>query len=208
MALILLPVAAYAQNVAKPVDTTRPAFVKNTYTLSLGVGFANSYRQSYSVPAGFEIGTKTGFAPIYVRGEYAVSNKVSIGFGMAFNTIYFNNAKVDSGHTGIVRRSATNKWRLFGGGFMAMYHFGHILNTNKVDLYAGAGFNLNNIAESAQPKGDSTIEVTSHSVTPVLRVGGRYYLSHKFSLHADAGYDKLSIVAIGASCRFDGRKKK
>ncbi len=208
MAFLLLPAVVNGQTTTTAADSVRSAFVKNTYTLTLGVGFANGYRQAYSVPTGFEKGPMSGFAPIYARAEYAVSNRVSIGFGMAFNTIYFNNARVDSGHTGIVRRTATNKWRFFSGGLMAMYHFGHIIKNNKVDLYAGAGLNLNNIAESARPKGDSTVSVTSHSVTPAIRIGGRYYISDKFSLHADAGYDKLSVFAIGASCRFDGRKKK
>ena len=208
LALLLLPALVQAQTVAKPADTVRAAFVKNTYTGTLGVGFMNSYRENYSVPAGFEKGPMTGFAPIYARAEYAVSNRVSIGFGMAFNTIYFNNARVDSGHTGIVRRTARNKWRFFSGGLMAMYHFGHIIKNNKVDLYAGAGLNLNNIAESAQPKGDSTVAVTMHSVTPAIRVGGRYFISNIFSLHADAGYDKLSIISVGASCRFNGRKHR
>jgi hypothetical protein len=207
LTFLLFPAFVHGQSVPVPADTIRSAFAKNTYTFTLGVGFGNSYRQVYAVPMGYEKGNVSGFAPIYARAEYAVSNHVSIAFGMAFNTIYFNSMRVDSGHTGIVRRSAANKWRLFNGGIMALYHFGHILNTNKVDLYVGAGLNLNNIAQSGKPSGDSTIALRSHSVTPAIRVGARYFVSDVFSLHADAGYDKLSKVCVGVSCRFrDGKK--
>ncbi len=72
--------------------------------------------------------------------------------------------------------------------------------------FIGLGLSLNNIKYSAHPEGDSTIVKIDHTVTPYLKAGARYYISDKFSLFADVGYDKQSVISIGFSCRFFSRK--
>lgn len=186
-----------------------PVFAKNDYSATLSVGFISSYRSEYSVPVGFEKGNASGFAPIYLRGEYAVTDRVSIGLGLSFNTIMFNSFRLDSGYNGLIRRTATNRYRLFSGNLMAFYHFGQLFHAHRLDPFIGGGISLNNITESASPSGDSTIAMKSHSATPMLKVGARYYISPVFSLYADAGYDKLGFVGLGMSCRFlPGKKTK
>jgi outer membrane protein W len=181
------------------------AFKRNIYIVSASIGVVNSYRTNYSVPANFEKGTTTGFASFCARGEYAVSNRVSMAFLASFNTIYFNSFKLYTGYNGPIRRMATNKLRIISAGIGAYYHFGYMFHNDRFDPYVGGGLALNNMLHSAIPEGDSTIEQKSHTATPFLKLGARYYFSNKVNVFAEAGYDKLSAVNVGFSCRFNGK---
>lgn len=170
---------------------------------TVSAGFINGYKAEYTVPAGFEKGKTSGFAPIYARVEYGLSSKVTLAFATSWSTIYFNSFKTDMGYSGPIKRYYPNKWRLFSGGLIAYYHFNHLIADSKIapklDLFAGGGVHLNNITESARPQGDSIIVKTSHTATPTLKVGARYNFAGGAYVYGDVGYDKLSIFSIGVS---------
>lgn len=182
--------------------------LKNTISGTASVGFINGYRKEYTVPAGFEKGNMTGFAPIYVRAEYGIAKMVTLGFSTSWSTIYFNSFKMDMGYNGPIRRYYPNKWRLFSGGLIAYYHFTNLIYAGatekkaKLDVFIGGGINLNNISETARPQGDSLIVKTSHTATPIIKLGARYFIGGGTSVFADAGYDRLSLFSIGASHSF------
>jgi hypothetical protein len=203
---LLFALAASAQNAPAPQAGSQP-FIRNTFIATASAGYINSYRSEYTVPVGFEKGNATGFIPVHARFEYAVSNRVSIALNTGFNTTTFNAMHLDEGYNGTIKRPVVNHWRLFYGGVSAWYHFGHMLHSKKLDPFIGGGICLNNIVESASPSGDSTLRRKSHTATPSLKLGVRYYLTPMFSVYADAGYDKLSVVNVGMSCRFFQRKK-
>jgi hypothetical protein len=203
---LLFAMGANAQNTPVTGVDSSP-FIRNTFMATASVGFINSYRSDYTVPVGFEKGVASGFTPIHARFEYAVSNKVSIALNTGFNTTTFNAMRLDEGYNGTIKRPVVNRWRMFYGGVSAWYHFGHLLHSEKLDPFIGGGICLNNIVESASPSGDSTIRRKTHSATPTLKLGMRYYITPKFSVYADAGYDRLSAVSVGMSCRFFSRKK-
>lgn len=183
------------------VAASQPAFKRNSYVATVAFGFMNSYRSGYSVPAGFEKGTPTGFAPVYARLEYGVSKSVSIAVSTAFNTTYYNSLQIYPSHSGDIKRSVRNKFRIVSGVIIAYKHLGHLLHNDKLDPFIGVGMSLNNIYYSALPQGDSTVERRSHTATPCIKAGVRYFLSDRISAYADAGYDKLSYLSIGFSCR-------
>lgn len=205
---LLAAVAANGQDTAVATIKKRPQnFGRNSYTATVVMGIANGYKTDYNVPNGFAKGNVTGFAPVYARVEYGVSNRVSIAIGASFNTIHYNTTKIYQGYNGAIYRNATNKHRLFSGGIMAFYHFRSMLGSKKLDPFVGVGLSINNINQSAYPQGDSTTtEQRSHNAMPFLKAGLRYYVSNIFSLYADAGYDKLSVASVGVSCRFAGKK--
>ncbi len=91
--LLLLSYAAQSQQsttVQKEEEPEDNAFKIHSWVPTVSIGFINGYRTRYTVPPGFDKGSTTGFAPIYARLEYGVSDRVSIAFNTAFNTIYFN----------------------------------------------------------------------------------------------------------------------
>ncbi len=208
--LLFISTAAHSRDTVLVNNTAiaHAAFERNTYTATASVGFINGYISEYTVPKNFEKGSSTGLLPIFIKAEYAVSNRVSIAFAMGFNTIIYNSYQLYTGYYGPIKRSRPDKFSLFSGGLIGYYHFGHVLKVKRLDPFIGAGINLNNIKYSAFPQGDTTIEKTTHNGTPYLKAGARYFISDKVSVFADAGYDKLAMVTIGMSCRFFPAKNR
>ncbi len=184
---------------------TAATFGRGDYIAGFSAGFLNSYRNEYTVPAGYEKGNVTGFIPVYLRGEYGISNRVSLGVSFGYSTLLFNSHKVTQGYNDPIRRYVPNKWRLLNAGVTAYYHFNHLLNAPKLDVFVGGGLCLNNILETRSISDDTLMERKSHTIQPILKAGVRYYINPVFSLYADAGYDKLSIFSLGFSCRLTGK---
>ncbi len=187
----------------KPVAGASIAgYVKGSTVATLSVGFIDEYRGNYTVPAGFSLNNKSGFAPVYGKLEYGVSNKVSLGATFCYDVFYANFYHLYQANGNEYKRYATDKFRSFSGGLAAYYHFKSLIPIKKLDVFAGVGFSLNNIQHSAMPQGDSTAGTTEHTVSPILKAGARYYLSNYGSLFADLGYDRATIFSLGFSCRF------
>ncbi|MES2701803.1 MAG: OmpA family protein [Bacteroidota bacterium] len=187
-AVLRLPPAPYGQGAV-------------TGTLSLGV--FNQYRNRFSYPANFKRQNVTGFLPWYAMAEYAAGQYISVAatagldnYTVNYNQLYDN---PNSGQT--IGRYKNNNVRVLSGGVAVFCHFHELLHTRRLDPFAGIGISLNNIRESGYPGGDSVAARTTHTVTPYLKVGARYYLTETFSFFGDAGYSKSSVVSLGISCR-------
>lgn len=203
--LLFVSWSSWAQDsigVIEPIPYYNTAYQRGSYMGTLSFGFINGYRSDYEVPAGFEKGIVTGFTPIFAKAEYAASNRFSLALTAAFSTIIYHNSQLYPGFGGMIMRGRANKFKMFSGGITAFYHLGHIIHVKNLDPFIGVGINLNNLSYSAHPQGDSTVMKTSHTATAYAKIGARYYISNKFSVFADAGYDKLSMVSVGVSCRF------
>jgi opacity protein-like surface antigen len=178
-------------------------FERHTTVATLSVGFIDPYR-SYTVPAGFEKSNTSGFVPVYLKVEYAVNKRLGIAGVFAYDGFVYNYNQLYNGYNGIIRRYHANNFRLFSGGINAFYHFG---KSHRFDPFIGAGISLNNIHYSAYPQGDSTVEKSDHTISLCIRAGARYYITDKYSLFGDVGYDNQSIFSLGVSCRFFARKE-
>ncbi len=187
--------------------TGRNAYERYSTIATVSVGFIDGYRNNYSLPAGFYKGNTSGAAPFYGRLEYGAYEHISIGLLLGYDAFLYNFKQEYTGNNGPFIRYRTNNVRIFSGGVAAFYHLGRFIHIARLDPFIGLGLSLNNIRYSAYPQGDSTMIKTDHTVTPYLKVGARYYISDKFSLYGDAGYDKQSVFSLGVSCRFFGRKK-
>src|SRR4051812_33086091 len=74
----------------KPVDTLQSSFIRHSVIATLAIGFIDGHRTGFSVPAGFERNNTSGFAPVYGKVEYGVSNHVSLGLMLGYDN-YFGN---------------------------------------------------------------------------------------------------------------------
>ncbi len=186
----------------KPAYPSQAAYVKNATIATLSVGFADYYRKNYAVPTGFKMNNQTGFAPVFGRLEYGVGSNVTVGAMFCYDVFYSNFYKIYLANGNEYKRYNTDRVRLLSGGLAAYYHFARLIPVKKLDVFAGLGFSLNNVHHSAMPQGDSTANITDHTVSPMLKLGARYYLSKKGSFFADAGYDRKALFSLGFSCRF------
>jgi hypothetical protein len=182
------------------------AFKKHSWVLSASVGFADWYRDNYTLPGGYEKGTTSGFSPLYMRLEYAVSKHFGVGGTFIYDAFDYNYSKNYTGNNGPFTRFETNAVRIAAGGLTLNYHFGSVIPVKNLDVYIAAGVNLNNIRYSAKPQGDTTAIVFSHPLTGTFKAGARYYFGRSVNVFAEGGYDQQTIVDVGFGVRF--RKKR
>lgn len=119
------------------------------------------------------IGLRAYWVPIGGTFEYGLSDQISAG-----PSVYFA------------------KWSSSGGtttyfSARASYHLGELLNldNDKLDVYAGAGLGYQSWSYSG-----ITGTYASGIYFP-FHVGGRYYLSEKFGIHAEAGGGVATLLA-------------
>lgn len=204
---LLCTFCAQAQDTTAKCRRISKGFQPSQYMATLTGGFINDYRNDYSAPANFEKGTTTGMLPIQGRIEYNLGGRVSFGANAGYSTLRFNGYRIYEGFAGPIKREESEDWRIFRVGIGAYYHLGYLFRTNRFDPFIGAGINLNNIKTETHPYGDVATDATSHTITGSIKAGVRYYVSNSVSLYADAGYDRLSAITVGASCRFAKKGK-
>ncbi len=185
---------------------SHPTYARRSITASVSIGFLDDYKQNYSLPLGFQKSNTSGFAPVYARVEYALYKHVSLAAMFSYDAFYYNYRQEFTGNNGSFTRNKINKTKVFSGGVSAYYHLNHVFHSRHIDPFIGAGLSLNNVSYSAYPQGDSTITHKDHNVSPYLKLGARYYITDKFSIFGDVGYDKQSIFSVGFSCRFYSQK--
>lgn len=169
---------------------------------TVSIGFIDGYRNNYTLPSGFLKNNTSGFAPILVKLEYAVWRDVSLAATFSYDAIFYNFSQQYEGNNGPFVRYRTDNFRSLSGGISAFYHLRKFIPVHRLDPFVGVGLSLNNNRHSAYPQGDSTAIKLSHTLTPYFKVGARYYISDRFSLFGDLGYDKPCIFSLGFSCRF------
>jgi hypothetical protein len=207
----LLAQGAWAQHDSaahkKIAGLTHATYIRHAVTVTGAIGFADDNRTSYTLPPGFSKGVVSGFAPLFARVEYGLTDNISLGASLCYDAFEYNNLQNYNGNNGPFNRYKTNNTRIASGGLAAFYHLGGLINCRRIDPFAGIGLELNNLRYKAYPQGDTTAIRTDHTVTLYLKAGVRCYLTDQFSLYADAGYDKQAIVTIGASCRFFTKRR-
>ncbi len=207
--LMLCAVAAHGQDTTThKKQAMHNSYVRHSVIPSVSLGFVDEYRNNYSLPSGFSKGNTSGFVPVYVKLEYGLSNHVGLAATVAYDAFNYNFRQQFEGNNGTFNRNKTNAFRMFSSGLTAFYHLGDVIHVKRLDPFVGLGFTINNIRYSAYPQGDSTMVRTDHNAAIYLKAGTRYYISDKFSLYGDLGYDKHTIFSLGFSCRFLPAKKK
>ena len=207
LVLVLISTACWAQtdSVVRQASLKLP-YSPHMITASLSIGFIDAYKQSYTLPAGFQKNNTSGFTPVYAKLDYGLGENFSMALAVGYDAFTYNFYQDYTGNNGPFTRYKADEFRLFSVGLTAFYHLGKVIRVNRLDPFVGAGLSINNIRYSAYPQGDSLATIIKHSVTPYLKVGARYYISDKFSLFGDLGYDKQSILSLGFSCRFFTKK--
>ena len=169
---------------------------------TMSLGFIDPYRNDYSLPSGYIKNNTSDYSLFYAKLECYLNNQLSLAATFGHDAFIYNYSKVYSGNNGNFIRYKTDGFRLFSGGLTAFYHLGSLIRAKHLDPFVGFGLSLNNIRYSAYPQGDTVAVRLTHTVTPYLKAGARYYISEKFSLFGDVGYDNQSIFSLGFSCRF------
>ncbi len=204
--LVLISIACWSQTdtLASARHTT---YERHSTMATASLGFVDFYRQYYTLPKAFSKTNTAGFVPVYLKLEYGLWKNISLAATMSYDAFTYNFKQGYIGNNGPFTRYRSDNARIISGGVTAFYHLGRFVSVRHLDPFVGVGISINNIRYSAYPQGDSTLTKYDHTVTPYLKAGARYYISSRFSLFGDVGYDQQSVFSIGASCRFFGRRK-
>ncbi|MCW3120677.1 MAG: hypothetical protein JWQ38_169 [Flavipsychrobacter sp.] len=203
-----LGINSMAQDSAAISHTGTIPYRKNSVTGTISAGFIDWHRQDFNLPAGFEKNNVSGYALFYGKLEYGVGENISIAAAAGYDAFVYNYSQLYSGYGGPVKRYKADHFRIFSGGLIGYYHLGKKIRVKNLDPFIGVGFYLNNIRHSELAQSDSTTKVSlQHNGTPYIKVGARYYITPKFSLFADVGYDQQSIFSVGMSIRSFSRKE-
>lgn len=199
----ILSVSAWSQQDTTANNRlTHPVYVRHSVQATLSLGFIDAYRQDFSVPAGFEKGNTSGYSNVAAKLDYGISRHISLAANFGYDAFVYNFNELYQGYNGLIRRYKINNFRVFNAGLVGYYHLGDLINVRHLDPFVGVGISLNNLRYNEYPQGDSTVIKSDHTVTPYLKAGAHYYISDKFSLCGDVGYEKQSIFSLGFSCRF------
>jgi hypothetical protein len=211
LTLLFLSSITRAQEITtgKASDTTAiksygpfSSFERKSTMITLSAGIADWNKENYKLPAGFINGTTSGFTPIYLKVEHGISSNVSIAVNIMHDAFYYNYAQTESGNGATFLRYQRDAVNDFSAGLAGYYHFNKLIKISNLDLFVGIGGTINHIKHSEYPQADSTASLIDHTVSPHLKVGGRYYINKYVSFYGDVGYDQISIASIGLSCRF------
>ncbi len=207
LVLFAYSLQAAPDTTAKSNTPLHPTYVSHGLTATAAIGFFDANRYNYTIPSGFIKNNTSGFAPILAKLEYGLNNNVSLAATFCYDAFNYNFSQRYIGNNGPFIRYRTDAFRLASGGLTAYYHLGKYIRVKHLDPFIGVGVSLNNTRHSALAEGDSTTIRFDHMLTPYLKVGARYYISDKFSIFGDLGYDKPCLVSIGFSSRFFIKKK-
>ena len=207
-----LPFCVFAQKDTTLSQIVHPfnAYEKHALNLTFTIGFIDQFRSEIKLPADYENNKISGFAPLSLSGDYAISNRFSLGVSLGYDAFIDNFDQLYYGNGETFRRYYADNIRIFSGAVTGYYHFKKIIHSNNIDLFAGAGLQINNIRHSNAPQADSVAQIVmNHSVTPILKAGCSYFITEKVSLYGSVGYTKQSAISLGFTYRFrSGIKEK
>ena len=192
-----------------PVTKTAPYI--RPYIVSLSAGFVDYFRNTYgySFPAKYQVNNTTGFAPMSIKIEYGLWERSSMAMNIYYDNFTYNFTHFDTGNNKVFSRYPSSNFRLFGIGVTYNYYLGKFIHIKHMETFLSVGLSLNNVQHSAYPQGDTTASRTEHIVSPILKVGGRYFLAPKsgVSLFFDLGFDRQSVFDVGFSCSIQRKLK-
>lgn len=168
----------------------------------MGMGFPNIYRYSYDEPQGYTHIKTTGFLPVHLKLEKAITNKIGLVAGIAYSTFhysYYGWAYFPGYKQQVIYYDDVNT---LSWSFSANYHFDKLINNPRLDTYAGAGACINYLHYrygNIPPYREATSKI---QLLPQVRAGIRYYIDPSFSAYSELGFDGLSIWQLGVSLSF------
>jgi hypothetical protein len=181
------------------------SFEKQTTLLGISFGFGDYYKTNYKLPDSSKFGSGSACFPVYFRIERAIHKHISLSASLLYDVFYYNYSMEGFGNNGLFYRPQNDKVRVLSPGLQLNYHFDKFIPSPRLDLFISAGFAANYVKHSNYPTSDSLSKTTKADVTPVIKLGVRYYINHNAAFYGDLGYDKMSVISIGFSYRLYGR---
>ncbi|MBA3827830.1 MAG: hypothetical protein H0X33_02740 [Taibaiella sp.] len=207
--LLLYSSATWAQKNYDKEDrgtSKKWSYSRHNTIVTLSIGVYDWQRNNYQLADSYKHQYTQGFSPIYLHVEHAITGSIGLTANLVFDQFHYNYTKLKGfANADYVHYDKVVVW---SAGLAAYYHFRKLFSNPKVDPFAGVGVSFSQVSHHYGLTDTVTIadvnppNGTETTIAPIIKVGIRYYLDRNFSLYADAGYDKASIVGVGLSYRF------
>jgi hypothetical protein len=149
-------------------------YQKGDFLFNAGLGFGYYY---------------AGGIPFMVNGEYAFTDKLTIGPYLGYTSYNYGYFGYDF------------KYRFIDFGARGSYHFSELfgITNEKLDIYGGAflGFTVSSYSGDSFSGYD---DAYGSRVTGGLHAGARYYFTEKFGAYGELGYG-LAPLALGITLK-------
>lgn len=181
------------------------SFDKQTSVLSIAFGFVDYNKQNYAMPDSTRYGSGSMSLPVYLRAERAMGKHISVAAGLAYDVFYYNYSKEGHGNNGTFYRPQNDKVRIISPSLEVYYHLNKFVHSPNWDVFIGAGARANYNKHTNYPIADNNTGTIKPDLSPLLKLGARYYLNLNAAFFGDIGYDKMSLISFGFSYRLYGR---
>ena len=173
-------------------------FEEGSKTISVGYGFGTFYTALFSAWSTTPGYTASNLGPIFVKGEYGVTDKIGIGLTIGYETI--KNSWTAQGYDmnfNPVNYNYGWNFSLLSVMIHGNYHF---YQTDKFDVYAGASLGYANFSTKFTTNdpnyGPSPTISIPIAVGYGINIGAKYYFTPNIAVYGEVGYE-LSYANLG-----------
>ena len=178
------------------------AFAEGKMIITVGYGFPNvgkSVLKTYESYAGYKV---SGFGPLSVKGEYALSDK--IGFGLSVNYVSFAATWIEDG-TDAAGNTIPYTYTFSRSSVSVLGRMNiHFATSEKLDPYwgVGAGYRTGSYKfTSNDPFYTGNITFPTIPFGFETTIGLRYYFSDNIGAYVEMGYAK-ALIQGGLALKF------
>ncbi|MEO5674887.1 MAG: outer membrane beta-barrel protein [Chitinophagales bacterium] len=201
---ILLPIAIFL--LCTTIQAMAQAISEGNVLICAGYGFPNllgAVFNAYETEEGYKA---TSIGPVYVKGEYLVTDNIGIGINVAWaNT----NVKYQIDGFDSVFNTVPYEYKIKRSTYSILgrvnFHFG---SSDKFDPYAGLGLGYRNANWSFSNNDPNSISTGSiPNLVPFgfeLTLGAHYFFTDVIGAYAEIGASK-SPFQIGLTAKFGGK---
>ena len=211
LSILFVAVAAISNSTFARGGGDNNSFGQGKMVISAGYGFpwlAGTVLSTYNANTNF---TSSSMGPIYIKGEYGVSDLIGIGLNVAYAKASLSYDDIYTGFDGNFNQvTYTDKWNLSYTTMSILmrmnFHFIH--DNEKLDWYAGfgLGYRTGTWTESATSNNPSftNSSVSTPNLIPFgfeMTTGIRYFFTPNVGAYAEAGIAK-SPLQLGLCLKF------
>jgi opacity protein-like surface antigen len=180
-------------------NTQAQSFEEGTSAIAIGYGVGTFMGALNSTFDTYTDVTISSMGPLYVKYEYAVTDKIGLGMNIAYATNSWS-YKYSDGLTNTVYQETTDR-STYSILARLNWHFG---NSDKFDPYAGIGLGYRDAKWTYETTNPNGTNVELKSLMPLgmeLTIGARYFFTDNIGLYAELGAAK-SVAQFGLAARF------
>ena len=187
------------------------AFDEGKSIVTVGYGFPNLGASIFKSVLGSYPGySVSALGPMFLKYEYALSEKIGIGLAVAYSgfTVKWQDTYDTYNSSTGTYQTNTYDWtmKFTSPAFGVRFNY-HFATKDKLDPYIGiaAGYKMSQYSFTTTDPAGTGSSTWSFNPLPLympITVGFRYYFTDNIGLYTELGFDKSSVIQAGLAMKF------